>query len=219
MARPPGGWTDATVPLSADLPTWPGDPDVAVEPLARVAEGDPASLSRIEMSTHAGTHVDPPFHFLEDGATVDEMPPEVGLGPARVVAVAGGEVTADGVAAADVDEGERVLLRTRNAEEDWAREPFREDFVHLTTEAAEALAAARPRLVGVDYLSVAGYQRNEEPVHEALLGAGVWILEGLDLSEVEPGPYEMVCLPLRVEGGDGAPARALLRARDGNRGT
>lgn len=211
MSRPARGWIDATVPLSGELPTWPGDAPVTVEPLARVADGDPANVSRLELSTHAGTHVDPPYHFLEDGARVDEMPPQVGMGPARVVEVEGEVVTAEDVARADVAGGERVLLRTRNSRRDWAREPFREDFAHLTTPAAEALAGAGPRLVGIDSLSVAGYRENEAPVHEALLGAGVWILEGLDLRRVEAGAYELVCLPLRVEGGDGAPARAMLR--------
>lgn len=214
MAGTARGWIDATVPLSRDLPTWPGDPGVEVEPLARIADGDPANVSRLSASTHAGTHVDPPYHFLEDGARVDEMPPQVGLGPARVVEVDGDVVAADDVAEAGVAEGERLLFRTRNSEEDWAREPFREDFAHLTTPAAEALAEAGPRLVGVDYLSVAGYDENEGPVHDALLGAGAWILEGLDLSRAEAGAYELVCLPLLVEDGDGAPARALLRPMD-----
>lgn len=208
------GWIDATVPISEDLPTWPGDPEVEVEPLARVADGDPANVSRLSLPTHAGTHVDPPYHFLEDGVTVDGMPPEAMVGPARVIRVEGPVIGAGDVGEAGVEAGDRVLFRTRNSQADWSREPFREDFVHLTTPAAEALAEASPRLLGVDYLSVAGYQENEGPVHEALLGAGVWVVEGLDLSRAEPGPYELVCLPLRVEAGDGAPARVLLRPAD-----
>lgn len=214
MVRDARGWIDVTVPLSGELPTWPGDPGVAVEPVSRVAQGDAANVSQLRTSTHAGTHVDPPYHFLEDGARVDEMPHEVAMGPARVVEVDGDVVAAEDVAEADVAEGERILFRTRNSQDDWAHEPFREEFVHLTTPAAEALAEAGPRLVGVDYLSVAGYRENEGPVHEALLGAGVWIAEGLDLSAVDAGAYELICLPLRIEGGDGAPARALLRPMD-----
>lgn len=200
------------MPIRTGMAHWPGDPDVSLEQTSSIDAGDAANMTKLEMSAHTGTHMDAPRHFLPEGAGIDSLPPAVTIGPARVIAVEDAESTkADELRGHEPKPGERLLIRTRNSPAAWQEDGFVEDFVHLTTEAAELLADVGVGLVGVDYLSVAGYERNEPEVHRALLGAGVWIIEGLDLSAVEPGEYELVCLPLRLAGCDGAPARALLR--------
>lgn len=209
-----GGWVDVSVPVRSEMPNWPGNPPVWVREVEPHQEEDPARVSVLSMSSHTGTHVDAPAHFLKHGATIDEMPPEVGLGPARVVHVEEAAIIEpEHLAAVDLAEVDRLLLRTRNSPALWEQEEFVDTFAHLSTEAAEHLAEAELDLVGIDYLSVAGYQRNEIPVHEALLEAGTWILEGLNLAGVTEGPVELACLPLKVEGCDGAPARAMVKTR------
>jgi arylformamidase len=207
----PEPWIDVTVALSPELVCWPGDPPLELDRLTDLERGDASTLSRIRMGLHTGTHVDAPLHFVRGGRTVAEMPLDVMVGAATVIEVLGDVITAGDVEASAIGEGERALFKTRNSES-WAqRGAFREDFVHLSTEAAEALVRRKPKLVGIDYLSVSGFQKSEVEVHRALLGAGIWILETLDLSGVEAGAYELLCLPLKIEGAEGAPARALLR--------
>jgi arylformamidase len=207
-------WTDVSVPITAEMPTWPGNPPVWVREVEPFEEDDPARVSVLSMSSHTGTHVDAPAHYLERGATIDEMPPDVGMGPAHVVHVKEAAIVEpehfDGV---DLESVDRLLIRTRNSPALWEQDGFVDTFAHLSTEAAEHLAEADLDLVGIDYLSVAGYQRNETPVHRALLEAGTWILEGLNLGGVTGGPVELACLPLEIDGCDGAPARALVRRR------
>lgn len=207
-------WIDVSVPIRSQMPNWPGNPPVWVREVEPFQQDDPARVSVVSMSSHTGTHLDAPAHYLEHGATIDEMPPEVGLGPAHIVHV--GEaaiVEPEHFADVDLASVDRLLVRTRNSPALWEEDDFVDTFAHLSTEAAEHLAEADLDLVGVDYLSVAGYQRNEIPVHRALLGAGTWILEGLNLAGVPEGEVELACLPLNVEGCDGAPARALVRAQ------
>ncbi|MBD3402675.1 cyclase family protein [candidate division GN15 bacterium] len=207
-------WIDISVPLTGDLPVWPGDGPVEIRRQVSMAEGHDANLTRINMSAHTGTHLDAPLHFLPDGAAIDAIPPSVMIGTARVLAFPGvPAVTADHLSEHAITAGERLLLRTDNSNHAWYSQPFNPDFVHLATDAAAWLAERKVDMIGIDYLSVAGFQRNELEVHRALLGAGVWILEGLDLSGVEPGRYELACLPLHLVGADGAPARALVRQR------
>jgi arylformamidase len=205
-------WVDVSVTIRSEMPNWPGNPPVWVREVEPFEEEDPARVSVLSMSSHTGTHVDAPAHYLEHGATIDEMPPEVGMGPAEVVHVEDAAIVEpehfDDVDLAATD---RLLIRTRNSPALWEQDEFVDTFAHLSTEAAEHLAEAEIGLVGIDYLSVAGYQRNEVPVHRALLDAGTWILEGLNLAGVPPGSVELACLPLTVEGGDGAPARALVK--------
>jgi arylformamidase len=190
---------------------WPGDGAVRVERTQSMDDGAQANLSRVEMSAHTGTHMDAPLHFIADGAPIDSMPLETTVGPARVIEIEDAEaVRAEELSRHELRRGERLLLKTRNSSRPWADEEFREDFVHIEPEAAELIAGAGVRLVGVDYLSVGGMESGRQ-THQALLGAGVWIIEGLYLSGVEPGDYELLCLPLRLMGAEGAPARALLR--------
>jgi arylformamidase len=194
---------------------WPGDGAVRVTRTQSIADGAQANLSRIEMSAHTGTHMDAPLHFIADGDSIETMPLATTMGPARVIEIEDREaVRAEELAGHGLAAGERILLKTRNSSTAWAEEPFREDFVHIEPEAAELIAAAGVRLVGVDYLSVGGMESGRQ-THQALLGAGVWIIEGLYLSGVGPGDYELLCLPLRLMGAEGAPARALLRPAGG----
>jgi arylformamidase len=201
---------DVTLRLSARLPTYPGDPAFELEAVQRISDGDDANVSRMRVGTHAGTHVDAIHHFRDGGTTVDELPLELLVGPARVV-----EVSADrGIGPEHLGEvrpgDERVLLKTRNSSL-WELGRFTPDYVFLSEPGAEHLIRSGVRLVGIDYLSIEEFDRPGARVHHLLLGQGVVIVEGLDLSRVSGGVYELICLPLPVEGADGAPARVVLR--------
>jgi arylformamidase len=204
---------DVTIPLSPQMPVYPGDPRFAIETTQRIEAGEPCNLSRLALSAHAGTHVDAPYHLLADGASVDQLPLEILMGKARVVQVAAAHsIDRSDLEPLDLRDDIRLLIRTRNS--GMLRQPdFQSDFVFLRPDAASYLAQAGIKLVGFDYLSIDPYPSSDHPAHHALLEAGVVVVEGLDLSEVEPGEYDMVCLPLRIEGGDGAPARVVLRPR------
>ncbi len=204
---------DITVPLSSRLPTFPGDPPVTVEPTQRIARGDAYNLTRLTLGSHAGTHVDAPYHFEPDGVTVDQLPLEVLLGPARVVEPAAKERIGRAALEAEGLRGEmRVLIKTA-ASGKLRSGRFEPNFPHLTPEAAVFLLEAGIKLVGIDSWSVEEYGRKDFAVHHTLLRAGVVIVEGLDLSNVAPGRYDMTCLPLLLQGADGAPARVILRTR------
>jgi arylformamidase len=191
---------------------WPKDPPVEITLEASMDKGDTANLSLLSMSAHTGTHMDAPRHFVRDGAGIDQVPLHAVMGPARVI-----EVEADVISSAVLEphgirKGERVLFKTRNSRLCWSKSCFIKDFVHVNEDGANYLVRCGAQTVGVDYLSVGGYETDGVQTHQVLLGAGVWVIEGLDLSAVEPGNYELICLPIKIEGGDGAPARALLRA-------
>ena len=204
---------DVTVPLSASLPTFPGDPPFHMEFSHRIADGQPYNVTKVTMGVHSGTHVDAPFHFLADGATVEALPLEILMGKVRVVQIAARDaIDVPELESLDLADEIRVFFKTRMSGQLKSRQ-FQEDFVHLTPAAAARLVQAGIRLVGVDYLSVEKFQSPDFASHHALLGAGVVIVEGLDLSEVDPGEYEMACLPLRIVGADGSPARVVLRKR------
>ena len=207
------GWIDVSISIRDSMAHWPGDPAVTVERVADVARGDSHTLSRLTLGSHTGTHVDAPAHFISGGDSIDEMPFDATVGPARVIEINNPEaVTAAELAGAGIVADERILLKTANSRKNiWRRGEFVTDFVHIEKEAAAYLVSRRVRLIGVDYLSVGGYQRDGAAVHELLLENGIWIIEGLDLAPVTPGHYEFVCLPLRLAGGDGAPARAIVR--------
>lgn len=209
-------WIDVTVPLGAQLPVWPGDPPLRFERVASIERGDAANVTRIDLGAHTGTHVDAPLHFLRDGASLDALHGDTLIGEARVIAIRGpraigrAELEREGVG-----EGERILLRTANSDAPWFRRAFQSDFVHLRPDAAAYLAERHARCVGVDYLSVGAFHDPAEnaAVHRTLLEAGVWIIEGLWLGEAEDGAYDLACLPMRLEGAEGAPARVMLRRR------
>ncbi len=194
------------------MPGWPGDPAFAIKRILDQANGDACTLSHISLSVHTGTHMDAPLHFLPDGATMDTMPLEAVIGPARVIpirhpkAIHRAELMEHGIQA-----GERILFRTVNSDGLWRSDAFYENFVFIARDGAEYLAEVGVKTVGVDYLSVGGFSEDGVETHQALLGAGIWIVEGLDLGLIEPGNYEMVCLPLRLANAEGSPARAILR--------
>lgn len=208
-------WMDVSVALHDGMVRYPGDPEVHVRRILDMEWGDQTNVSELAFSVHTGTHMDAPRHFVREGSSIDHAPLDVLIGVARVVALD----VPFGIGPADLEPlevrtGERLLFRTRNSPRCWAAAPrFVEDFVHLTAEGAEYLARRQVALVGIDYLSIGEFPKGDE-AHRVLLGAGVWILEGLDLSAVEPGEYDLVCLPMRIAGCDGAPARVVLGRRD-----
>ncbi len=205
---------DVSIPLSPRTPAWPGDGGMVHEVLASLDQGAAANVSALRCPAHLGTHIDAPRHFLAEGATVEQLDLADFVGPARVVELADLEhVSAE--ALTDVlgqpPWPQRLLLRTRNSAPGGAldSDAFDAGFCALTLDAARAVASAGVRLIGIDYLSVAPF-RGGQGVHEALLGAGLAVLEGLDLRKVEPGDYTLIALPLRLEGFDGSPVRAVL---------
>ncbi|HXW66346.1 MAG TPA: cyclase family protein [Thermoplasmata archaeon] len=205
---------DVSMPLFAGMPSFPGDPEYSITPDRSIARGDAYNVSRLVLGTHAGTHVDPPCHFLPGAPAIDAIDLGALNGRCHVVTV---DEEAREVGPADVDAippgTERVLFRTANSAR-WQHElRFFPDYVALAPSAARALAARGLRLVGIDALSVESDPSGSFPVHHALLGSGALILEGLLLGSVAPGAYELACLPLRLRGGDGGPARALLTSR------
>lgn len=203
---------DITLTISSDLPTWPGDPGVEIERVEKIEDGSNANVSRVDMGVHTGTHVDAPFHFLQDGKTVDQIDLSLLTGRAYVLHLPEVDViTAPVLENAQIPpRTRRVLFKTRNSES-WAKKDlvFNTDFVGLSEDGAEYLVRRGVKLVGMDYLSVAPYKKSR-PTHERLLEAGVVIVEGLDLSEVSQGRYTLYCLPLKIANSDGAPARAIL---------
>lgn len=205
-------WLDISVELGSDLPTWPGSPGVSVVLRESIKAGAAANVTQLSMDVHSGTHIDAPLHFVEGGESVEEIGLGPLIGPALVVDLGPAkEISASVLDAALIpDHTERVLLRTTNSSQpNMYRQPFDENYAALTLDGAEWFAAKGPRLIGVDYLSI---QRYSEPpdVHRALLSVGITILEGLCLAEALAGSYDLVCLPTRLVGVEGAPARAIL---------
>ena len=204
---------DISLTISPNLPTWPGDPKLELEKFESMDAGGHNNVSRISASVHLGTHVDAPYHFLNDGRTVEQLPLDVLTGPCYVAQLPDGieAITAEVLNRTEINsEMKRVLFGTRNSHV-WAggESMFQEDFVAITEDGAEWLVERGVQLVGVDYLSVAPFGESV-PTHKVLLQAGVVIVEGLNLSKVMRGFYDLYCLPLKIAGCDGAPARAIL---------
>jgi arylformamidase len=205
-------WIDVSMPLFTGTVAWPGDPKVRLGRVHDVEKGAPCTLSAVTLCAHSGTHMDAPSHFIGGAAAMDDLPFDVCMGRARVIEIEDPVSIGPGeLARHHIRRGERILFKTANSSRPWNKERFDEDFVHISPEGARFLAGRAVRLVGVDYLSVGGFRTDGAATHRALLEAGVWLLEGLDLSRAEPGPVELVCLPLRLAGAEGAPARALVR--------
>jgi arylformamidase len=208
-------WIDVSVPsvpVRSGMVHWPGNPPVELVRTEDVEKGDPATVSRLSLGVHTGTHVDAPVHFIAGGKGIDDMSFDDLIGPVRVVAIR--DPRAIGVSelrALEPRRGERLLFKTRNSARGWPASDFLPDYVFLALDGARFLVECGVRSVGIDYLSIAGMEEGV-PTHLALLHAGVCVIEGLDLSRVEPGPYEMLCLPLRLAGADGSPARVVLRS-------
>ena len=201
---------DSSLKLTGETLRWVTAPPFELEERRRMSKGDPNNSSALNMSVHSGTHIDAPFHFVADGNTIDQLPLERFIGPALVYAVeAKRYITKEHVAGIRLDGATRVLFKTRNSELLHQRE-YDPDFVAFSVEAAQSLVELGVELVGLDYLSVA-HADEQVPVHRAFLDHGVVLLEGIDLSEVAPGRYELMCLPIPLGDSDGAPCRAVLR--------
>ncbi len=207
------GLIDISVPLHSGIPVWPGSTGYLLTQTSCLENGDASMNSMLDMDVHVGTHVDAPCHFIPGAASSEALPLEALIGPARVALVEDAEVvTPELLSGLGLEPNvERLLLKTRNSEL-WEKgeSEFRSDFVALTADAARWLVDRGIVLIGIDYLSV---QRFGDPplTHEILLRSGMVVLEGLNLAGAEPGRYELICLPLRLMGSDGAPARAVLR--------
>lgn len=207
---------DVSVRLSETTPTYPGDPGIEIRSWKSLADGDSANVSLLHMGTHSGTHVDAPAHFIAGAGRIESLSLEALIGEAQVVAVPDDIRTIDASFVAEHFEPgcERILFKTRNSNF-WSGEKpvFHNDFTHLDLSAAEYLVGQGAKLVGIDYLSIEQFKSKTHETHLALLSKGIIILEGLDLREVEAGIYELICLPLRIAGGngDGSPVRAVLR--------
>lgn len=204
---------DITVPIRSGMPIYEGDPGIKIEAWSALAKGDSANVSFLHFGAHTGTHVDAPAHFIEGTRKIDALSLEALIGPARVIRVPDdvAEIGPAFLAGCDLDQVERVLFHTRNSSF-WS-EGFRKDFTHLSPEAAQTLVDLGVKLVGTDYLSIEKFHSGHHRTHLALLSNNVVIVEGLNLSDIAPGDYELICLPLRIAdgAGDGAPARAVLR--------
>jgi arylformamidase len=204
---------DVTQTLVRGMVTFPGEPGPELSPLKRIADGARANVSVLSLGLHTGTHVDAPRHSLDGRPGAEALPLDALCGPARVMRIE--DPHAVGVCELErggLEDVTRVLFQTRNGEL-LSQPEFRREFVYVAPEAAAWLVERGVRLVGVDYISIEAFQAGQPLTHRTLLGAGVVILEGLDLREVPPGDYEMWCLPLKIAGADGSPARVVLVKR------
>lgn len=204
---------DISVPIHASMPVYEGDPGVEVEAWSAFAKGNSSNVSLLNFGAHTGTHVDAPAHFIEGARKIDALPLEILIGPARVISVSedASEIDPEFIERCDLNGVERLIFHTRNSS--FWNEGFRKDFTHLLPEAAQILVDRGIKLVGTDYLSIEKFHSGHHKTHLTLLSNKVVIVEGLNLSDVPDGDYELICLPLKIaEGaGDGAPARAVLR--------
>lgn len=203
---------DATLPLYEGMPVWPGTSAFVLETEASLAEGDGVNLSRLRMGAHTGTHIDAPSHFIAAGDTIDCVALDALVGPARVFDLTNVDSIDACVLRRLKFEGvERAVFRTRNSNL-WSENPqqFHKDYVSIAPEGATWLANRRLRSLGVDYFSVERFQPDSHETHRALLSAGIWLIEGLDLRKVPPGDHWMAALPLPIRGCDGAPARVIF---------
>jgi arylformamidase len=206
---------DITVPAYPETPLWPGDGPLEVELTASIANGDDANVSQVRLSTHTATHVDAPFHFIQDGKKLWDIPLDIFIGPCWVAEFANRNAVDDADLEAAVPPGtERLLIKTANSRLwETGRRDFATDYAHVTPAAAQWCVRRGIKLIGTDYLSIesfSNYDGSKPGVHLTLLGNDIIILETINLTGIEPGPYQLICLPLLVGKGDGAPARCVL---------
>jgi len=202
---------DVSVSIDSNLATYPGNTPFTLEAIKRLVRGDSSNVSTLHLSAHAGTHVDAPRHLFDDGGGVEALPLEMLCGRTRVIELTTRRsVTAEDLAPFDLSEDVRLLLKTHNSRL-WGTREFHTDFIGVTEGGARFLVDRGVKVLGIDYLSVEQYKTPGAPAHHVLLGGGTIVIEGLNLRDVDPGIYEMFCLPLPVVGSDGAPARVVLR--------
>lgn len=204
---------DITVALHPNLPVWPGDPHIILERYRKLSKGDNSNDSRLACSVHCGTHIDAPAHFIENGITIEQLPLNMLVGTAIVFEFPNIDmITPDLLETQNLGpQTKRLLLKTKNS--DLWKNPdheFNQNYVALSAESASWIVNKGIKLVGIDYLSIQMFKDAEPLTHRILLDAGIIILEGLNLREVDPGEYQLICLPLKLAGSDGAPARAIL---------
>ena len=210
---------DVSLPISARMPTYPGDPGVNIKHWLSLDKGDPANVTLIDFGTHTGTHVDAPAHFIHDGCKLDSLDLDTLIGEVHVIEIPEEviEITESHIEACFPNAATRILFKTRNSAF-WNERSaqFNTSYTYISAKAARVLVANGVRLVGIDYLSVERFQSHNFETHKALLSNGVIIIEGLDLRQVDAGVYELICLPLKIAdgSGDGAPARVVLRTMD-----
>ncbi|MBE2283284.1 MAG: cyclase family protein [Prosthecobacter sp.] len=205
-------WKDVSVPLRDGMVHWPGDPECHIKRVSRMEDGAVCNLTHISMSAHTGTHMDAPRHFIADGITMEQMPFEAVIGRCRVFELdCEDQITADDLKKLRLAPRQRVLFKTRNSTRSWATNEFDKDFVSIRQDAAQYLVEQEVMTVGVDYLSIGGFNKDGVETHQIMLGAGIWVIEGLNLAEISDGYYELICLPIKLEGADGAPCRVVLR--------
>lgn len=206
-------WIDVTVPIRDQMVHWPGDPGIELTHTSHLERGDPATVSKLSLGVHTGTHVDAPLHFIPGTPGIDEIDLSNVLGVARVIEIEDTEsVKPDELRRHDLRPGDRILFKTRNSEECWNSDVFVPSYVYLSLDGARYMAEHNVRTVGIDYLSIGGGGEGAA-THHVLLERRICIIEGLRLSGIAAGEYDLICLPLRIKGGDGAPARVLLRPR------
>ena len=206
-------WLDVSVPLRSTMVHWPGDPPVRIEKATDIEHGYSSTVSIISMGSHTGTHMDAPLHFIQHGTGIDKMPLDTTIGRARVIEIQDTEsIKPEELYQYRIRSGERILFKTRNSLRVLQTDTFIKDFVFISKEAARFLVDRKVRVVGLDYISVGGFKCDGSETHRRLLEGDVWIIEGLDLARVKPGKYHLICLPLKIDQGDGAPARAILKA-------
>jgi len=205
------GWIDISVPLKTGMVVYPGDAPVLIDRPCDVARGDRVTLSRVSMGLHAGTHVDAPLHLFEKGLPVDRVPLAALIGTAQVIDIMDEASITRPEVEAHLTEGCGIVLFTTRNSALWRQAGFFASYVSLSAEAAEYLVKKGVSAVGIDYLSIDGFGQDELRAHAMLLGAVIPVIEELDLSDVGAGLYECICLPLRVEGGEAAPARVIVR--------
>lgn len=201
---------DATLAIHEGMVIFPGDPPFKLDSFYRIERGDQFNLSVLSMGTHIGTHVDPPSHYLDNGAGVDKIPLEAMVGPGIVLDMRGRPVVdRQALAESAMAGSRRVLLKTDNGPR-LLQSEFVADYVSLTEDGAEYLVELGVQLIGIDYLSIEKFQNVGAPVHRALLAGGVLIVEGVNLLDVPAGPCKIYCFPLKIQDADGAPARVLV---------
>ena len=211
---PPTPWIDISIPFRDKMVSWPTDPIPRVERIKDRDAGDPVTLTEMQFIDHVGTHIDAPLHFIAGGATIDKMPLNATMGRARVIEIKDTEsIKLAELEPYNIRRGERILFKTLNSSRCYKTDDFIEDYVYFSTEVAQHLVDRQVRAVGLDYISIGTPldRENLHDTHEILLNAGVYIIEGINLDGVKPGKYELICLPILLEGGDAASARAILR--------
>jgi arylformamidase len=207
-------WLDVSVPIYAGMVHFPDNPAIAIDTIMDVEKGDICTISRLTMGSHTGTHIDAPIHFLPGGTGAEQVPLDHLIGPARVIEIKDPQlIRAKELQLHDLGVRERLLFKTSNSERCWKTSQFVPDFVSIAPDAASYLAGLNTLAAGIDYLSAGSPE-----THRTLLGAGVVIIEGLNLTGIAPGRYELLCLPLKILGGDGALARVVLKVSGGAQG-